>query len=185
MDIVWKIFKESSKVLIIASFISTIGGVGLEAIKQKIILFVPFLILLPALNDMIGDFGTIISSRFTTLLYLGKVGWRWSESEDVRTLIREVGIVSMVSAVYVGFLAGLVSYLKGYVISIIMLAKILLFSVMATATLVSIILLVAVIGGIAIYRKNSDPNNFLIPLTTSFADLGSLLLFAILLHVFF
>lgn len=185
MDIVWKIFKESSKILILASFISTFGGVGLEMLKHKIVLFVPFLILLPALNDMIGDFGTIVSSKFTTLLYLGKVGWHWRESEDVKTLIHEVGLVAMVSAVYIGLLAGLVSYIKGYVIDIIMLAKILLFSIMATATLVSIIIIAAIIGGIAIYRKNSDPNNILIPLTTSLADLGSLLLFTVMLHVFF
>lgn len=185
MDIIWKIFKESSKVLILASFISTFGGIGLEAMKHKIILFVPFIILLPALNDMIGDFGTIVSSRFTTLLYLGKVGWHWRESEDVKTLIREVSIVAMISSVYIGIMAGLISYIKGYAISIIMLAKILLFSIMATAMLVSIIVIVAVIGGIVIYRKNSDPNNILIPLTTSFADLGSLLLFTIMLHIFF
>ncbi len=185
MDIVWKILKESSKILILASLVSTFGGIGLEAIKPKIILFVPFLILLPALTGMIGSFGTIVSSKFTTLLYLGKVGWHWRESEEVRTLVHEVGAVAMVSAVYVGLLAGLVSYIKGYAIGIVMLAKILLFSIMATATLVSIIIAVAIIGGIAIYRRNSDPNNMLIPLTTSLADLGSLLLFAVMLRTFF
>ncbi|MGB9675390.1 MAG: hypothetical protein ACPLYW_02200, partial [Candidatus Nanoarchaeia archaeon] len=65
MWVIKKILRESLVILIVASILSTIGGIGLEALKTKFIFLIPLLILIPALNDAIGDFGVIISSKFT------------------------------------------------------------------------------------------------------------------------
>ena len=70
---IWKIIHESVGILIIASVISTLGGIGLEALQSKLTWLVPIIIVLPALNDMIGDFGAIVASRFTTMLYKKEV----------------------------------------------------------------------------------------------------------------
>ena len=67
MKFFWKIMKESIKILILASLISSLGGIGLESVNVKLIALLPLLILLPAMNDMIGDFGAIISSRISTM----------------------------------------------------------------------------------------------------------------------
>jgi len=69
-----RILKESFGILILASILSSIGGIGLETVQEKIFLILPLLILLPALNGMVGNFGIIFSSRYTTLLYQKKLG---------------------------------------------------------------------------------------------------------------
>ncbi|MFN7088783.1 MAG: YbfB/YjiJ family MFS transporter [Candidatus Paceibacteria bacterium] len=43
----------------------------------------------------------------------------------------------------------------------------------------------AIIGGFWIYKRGSDPNNFLIPITTSVADFSSLILFSLLVAFLF
>ena len=51
--------------------------------------------------------------------------------------------------------------------------------------LVAVIFSVSIIGGLGIYHKKEDPNNFLIPIATSVADLLNLVIFAILVGMFF
>ena len=62
------IIKESLKVLLLASILSAFGGFALESVKHAFIAILPLVVLLPALNGMIGGYGTIFSSRFSTLL---------------------------------------------------------------------------------------------------------------------
>src|SRR3989344_4456058 len=63
------IIRESIKILIFASVLSSLGGLALEHIKAIFVSVLPLIILLPTLNDMVGDFGTIIASRFSTMLH--------------------------------------------------------------------------------------------------------------------
>jgi mgtE-like transporter len=181
----WVIVKESFKILLLASIISSIGGTHLKIIENNLISIIPLLILLPALNDMIGDLGTIISSKFTTMLYLGLSTKRWWESDKVREMIKTIFMVAFVSSIYIGCLSYLFAYLKGFQFSAMLFLKVILVSVIATLFLVGIVIMISVVAGIWIYNKKEDPNNFLIPITTSIADLGSLLLFAFLVSIFF
>jgi mgtE-like transporter len=179
------IVNESLKVLILASILSSIGGIRLENIRSQIIAIVPLLILLPALNDMIGDFGSIVSSKFTTLLFLRKVPTKWWNSRLVHELIFTILVVALISSVYVSFLSCFIATARGFAFDIIVMTKVLLISVLATLALVSIICLISIMWGLYIFHKNEDPNNFLIPLTTAVADLGSMLIFGAMIVAMF
>jgi len=179
------IIKESIKILLLASIISSIGGMHLKPVEGTLVTILPLLILLPALNDMIGDFGTIVSSKFTTMLYLGLLGRKWWQSKHVHELILTILIVALIASVYIGSLSYLMASAKGYTFSTAIFLKVLIISIIATASLVGIIIIISIVGGIWIYKKKEDPNNFLIPITTSVADLGSLLFFSVLVTVFF
>ena len=43
----------------------------------------------------------------------------------------------------------------------------------------------SIIAGLHFYRKGEDPNNFLIPITTSIADLSNMFILSILVVLFF
>lgn len=174
------IVKESVKILILASVLSSVGGISLRMVRAELLTVLPLLILLPALNDMIGDFGTIISSKFTTMLYTGKAGERWWQSPDVRKLLKTIGIVALISSVYMGMLAYGIAYVKGFPFSVALLGKVVGISLLATGVLVSIIAFISFTLGIYVYQRNEDPNNFLIPIATAVADVGSMLVFAAL-----
>ena len=68
-----KIFKESIIVVILSSIFGLISGTLLSS-NEEILYTIPILLLiLPALNSLIGDISTVLVSRLTTHLYIGTI----------------------------------------------------------------------------------------------------------------
>ncbi|HLD89125.1 MAG TPA: magnesium transporter [Candidatus Nanoarchaeia archaeon] len=175
--IILKIFTESIKILIIASILSAVGGLSFEFAKEKIIFFLPFLILIPALNDMIGDFGSIIASRVTTMLYLGKMNEKeWWKNNELGNLFFLIITTALVSSFYLSVFSVLIAYAKGFSFDPSLLIRIIAISLIATILLVSVIFWMTTAVGVSIYKRKEDPANFLIPISTSIADLGTMLI---------
>ncbi len=179
------IFRESIKILLLTSIISSIGGIGLQHIERNLLTILPLLILLPALNNMIGAMGTIISSKFTTMLYLRRVEKKWWNEHEVHKLIITLFTVAIISSIYITILSTAVSVYRGFQFTQMTALKVLAISLASTVIIVSIIFLVSIIGGIFIYKRKEDPNNFLIPISTSVADFGSMLVFALFVSMLF
>jgi cation transporter-like permease len=177
------IIKESIKILLLASVISSFGGLALENIKTVFISIIPLVILLPALNGLIGSFGTLFSSRFSTMLHEGKAGGLFSP--DMRKLFVQILIISVIAATVSSAIAVAVSVYSGYPAGFLMAEKVLLISVLDVLALVSILFFLTVFAGLYFYRKGEDPSNFLIPITTSVADFGNMLLLAALVLAMF
>ncbi|MFC1732951.1 magnesium transporter [candidate division KSB1 bacterium] len=177
MKLFWKIVKESLKVLIITSLISSIGGIGLESVNEQLVALLPILILLPALNNMIGSFGTVISARISTLLYMGKINEKglW-KSHSAGNLFVKIAVIAFVSSIYISLLASAVAIVKGFDMNALFVIKLMIVTIMITSLLIVLMFWISVTAGFYVFKKNKDPDNFLIPLTTSIADLGTMLL---------
>ncbi|MBI4175995.1 MAG: magnesium transporter [Candidatus Aenigmarchaeota archaeon] len=181
------IIRESIMILALTSFLSSLGGIGIESIESKLIMVLPLLIMLPALDDMIGDFGATVSSKFTTLLYLKEARFEsghrpfeksWWKSREINNLLTIILAVSLISSIYIAVASNMIALSMGYALALPEFFRILIISIVTTISLVAIIFLISVVGGIFIYRRGEDPNNFLIPLTTSIADICSMLVLA-------
>ncbi|MBS3095517.1 magnesium transporter [Candidatus Woesearchaeota archaeon] len=179
------IIKESIKVLFFASIISSLGGLAIEQIKTVFVSIMPLVILLPALNDMIGDYGTIISSKFSTLLYENKVNRKWWKEGLIKRLFLQVVSVALITTVLSTMAAFVISSLSKNAVSLDVAYKVFLIAIIDVVALVSVLFLVAILAGTIIYRKKEDPSNFLIPITTSVADFGNMLILAMLVMAFF
>jgi len=71
MDYFKKVFKESILIIIISSLMGLLSGTVLS-INQRILYALPIILLiLPALNSLVGDMSTVSVSRLTTHLYIG------------------------------------------------------------------------------------------------------------------
>lgn len=184
-NILKTIIKESILVLLFASVLSSFGGFALENIKTVFVSIIPLIILLPVLNDMIGNFSIIISSRFATLLHEGRDETKWYKDKEVTTLLFQIVFISIFMAILSSCTASAVSYFAGYALNKSIVYKVILISVIDVLLLVCILFLVAVSAGLYFYRKNEDPDNFLIPITTSIADFGNMILLAVLVVLFF
>ncbi len=185
MKLMSKIIRESWKVLIIASILSSIGGLGLKSIQDKLVLLVPLIIVLPALNGMIGNFGIIITAKFTTTLFEGKIKGRLLKTYFVRHLFKEIMPIALVAAIYISLLSCFIAYFKGYGFEWISLGKVLLITLISTITLVLIIFLIAIVYGYHVYKNNEDPDDVLIPITTAIADLGTMVIFSLSVYLIF
>lgn len=164
------IIKESIKILLLASVISSFGGLALEHIKTVFISIIPLIILLPALNDMVGDYGTIISSRFSTMLHEGKIKNNWWKDKELRIMLAQVFIVAVAIVFFTTSVALIVSTFSNYSLNLLTVLKIFFITLVDVILIVSILFLTSIFAGLYFYRKKEDPNNFLIPITTSIAD---------------
>jgi len=185
MKLVLKIIRESIKILILASILSSIGGIGLESIHNKLITLLPFLILFPALNSLVGNFGIIFSSRLTTLLYLGKIKKNIFKSPEMRRLIGSILVIAIICTTYIAILANFLAFLRGFSFNLSMFLRILIISILASISLSILIIFISTTVGFYLLKKNKDPDNFLTPITTSIADLGCMLTISISLYFFF
>jgi len=179
------IIKESLTIVLLATIMSSIGGVALQTIEQKIVTILPLLILLPALNHMIGSFGTIVSSRFATMIYTDKIRGNVWRSKELHKLLVTILAIAAVSSVYIGIVSYVIAYFRGFAFSLALLLKILQLSMLATLVLVAIICFISVSLGMHFCNKREDPNNFLIPVSTSIADLGSMAIYSVMIILFF
>ena len=179
------IIKESIKILLLASIISAFGGFALENIKALFVSIIPLIVLLPALNDLIGDFGTIISARFATMLHEGKIRGAWQKNPELKKLFMQVLIVAGIMAVFSASISVFAYSAPVYPIFIFNALKIFFVAIADVVILAALLFLVAVFAGIYFFKKGEDPNNFLIPITTSIADFGNMFLLAALVVVVF
>ena len=179
------IIKESIKILLFASIISSFGGLILENIKLVFISIMPLLILLPALNDMIGDYGTIISSRFSAMLHEGKVTGSWWRIKELKELFIQLVIVSLFTSVLSVIIALAVSGFSGYEIRTETISKVLFITLLDVFFILVVLFLVCISAGLYFYKKREDPNNFLIPISTSVADFVNMFMLAGLIMLFF
>ena len=179
------IIKESIKILLFASIISSFGGLILENIKLVFISIMPLLILLPALNDMIGDYGTIISSRFSAMLHEGKVTGSWWRIKELKELFIQLVIVSLFTSVLSVIIALAVSGFSGYEIRTETISKVLFITLLDVFFILVVLFVVCIFAGLYFYKKREDPNNFLIPISTSVADFANMFMLAGLVMLFF
>ncbi len=186
MRLFWKIFTESIGILMFAALLSSLGGFGLQSVQQSLFLLLPLLILMPALNDMTGDYGGIVASRFTTLLYTKRIREReWWKSHLLHRLLGEVLIIGTFSAIYITVLASIIAAFNGFPMQWDVFQRILLIAVTTTWLLVLVLFVVCVLGGFYVYKKKHDPDNYLIPIATGLADLGSMAVLTVLVRALF
>ncbi len=179
------IIRESIRILLLASILSSIGGFGLETVGTKVSTIVPLLIILPALNTMIGSYGTITAGKLTHALFEGYVQGKWWKSHFVKDLFFTTMTLSIFSAIYIGIASSVLAAFQGFAFDFEVMRKIIGISLTSTIILMLVMFPMNMLLGNYIYRKKEDPNNFLIPISTSVADLGSLIMFTILVRFFF
>lgn len=179
------IIKESIKILLLASVISSFGGLALEQIRIILISIFPLIILLPALNDMIGDYGIIISSKFSTMLYEGKIKRKLFASQELRKLFMQMLIISVITTAFSSLIALIISKFSDYSINAAIAFKVFFIAMVDVILLVSILFLTAISAGLYLYKRREDPNNFLIPIATSISDFGNMILLSILILLLF
>jgi len=180
-----KIIKESWKVLVLTAVLSSLGGLRLTYIRENIVTIMPLLIVVPALMDMVGSFGTITSSKFTNMLFFRMVTKRWWRSKELQKLFIILFVAAIATSLFIGFMSNILAYWMGFPASSSIMVKVLMITIITAVSLFGIIFSVSVIVGMYLYKKKMDPNNFLIPLTTAIADLGSLLIFSALVVLMF
>jgi len=184
-NVIYVIIKESLYILIITSLISAVGGFGLENLKDKFIVVLPLLIMFPVLNSLIGNYGIIFCSRYSAMMHEGRIQTHPLRCKEVQKLLFHLAIIGIFTAILAAIFSLVFASLRGYTLTPDITSKIILIAVINTIVVSSILVFLSIVVGNYIYRKKEDPNNFLIPVTTSAADLLNIGLLLLFVHLLF
>lgn len=163
-----KIFKESIIVVILSSIIGLISGTLLSSNKEILYTIPILLLILPALNSLIGDISTVLVSRLTTHLYIGTILPKIQKSkrlkEDFYGLLMTL-LLSLFFLIFLGYSIAVISGVK--LVNPLIIVLIITFTILIIFLMMFILLF---IGAIFLFKRGMDPNNFLIPFITSLVD---------------
>ncbi|MDO8628319.1 MAG: magnesium transporter [Nanoarchaeota archaeon] len=182
MNYIKKIIQESLPVLLLASVITILGGIGLKTLEEHITQFLPFIIMLPALNNMVGDYSIVIVSKLTTHLY--REQGKKPELGFIKHLFKDTTTALFFSTAYMILLTLIISSIKHYPLTTASIITITAITSIVVATMFIIAFLIAITFALYAYKHHEDPDDVLIPITTSLADLGSIIILIILLKTF-
>jgi len=157
--------KQVSAPLLLSLSIGWLSGLALSNVKSKLEKYPSIMIVYPAIIDTIGGFGASIGSILTTRLAEGSISPKLSLSllEFYETIQMWLSaLVYFITYACIVFLNGFQNV--GMIIMCFVLSS-------------PVILLICKLSAIGVFKRNLDPDNFVIPLETTFSDfLGTLLL---------
>lgn len=168
-----KILREAIPTICIIAFISTIGGIFLSRIKHTIEEKPGIMVVYPALIDTIGDIGASFGSICTTRIMLGLIE---SRIGDILKLLWE--ILQIASAAFIMFtFYSFISYITGGGLRS-MLAILLTFPLITPMTIIFSFVMATVT-----FRFGLNPDDFVIPLETTFTDATLTVILSSILYI--
>lgn len=167
-----KTLRESLLTIVFVSFIINVAGATLGKVdetlreRQELYRSFPVYVVYPALIDTIGDVGAVVGSTATTKLALGTIKSSFYSIKNHLTEISGAWAASLIMF-FVYSLSALM--IQGYLTPLNLLKfTILLFT--ANVIAASFIIIISYSVAILTYQKGLDPDNFEIPMESSFAD---------------
>ncbi|MFX1374586.1 MAG: magnesium transporter [Promethearchaeota archaeon] len=163
-----KIFKESIIVVILSSIFGLISGTLLSSNEEILYTFPILLLILPALNSLIGDISTVLVSRLTTHLYIGTILPKMQKSKRLKEDFYGLLITLLLSLVFLVILGYSIGFISG-----VEIVNPLIIVLIITITIIILFIMMFILlflSAIFLFKHGKDPNNFLIPFITSLAD---------------
>ena len=176
------ILKQSTPVLLLCSFLGGAAGGILNTASETLLTNPSLLTLLPLFSGECGSLISILGARLSSGLHSGLIEpFRKPEGETVHNFII-CYILAVIVFPVIGFLAEESSNIIGVVG--IGFDKIIEISALSGIILVTIMMIISYYVSITSYSHNLDPDNIVIPVTTSITDsISSLILVSVSLLI--
>ncbi|MGH8973164.1 MAG: magnesium transporter [Acidimicrobiia bacterium] len=167
-EILRQVVRESTPILLVAVFLSTLAGVAIERRLDVFARFPALLVLLPAFISSAGALGGILSSRLSTKLHLGLLPAGAFPSREARLDGASVFLlgapVFLFNAVGAHLTAAVLHEASPGLVEMVAA------SMLAGAVAVAFAVAVAYYGTVASFRLGLDPDTYGVPVVTSSVD---------------
>lgn len=154
----------------LASTISMLGGIGLEAVSERLLPLVPLIIALPGLNDLVGDYASIIAAHA-------------SDPAECKTSKRElakaISKVLWINILGIVALSLILASQRGYLATSDFLVKFVLFVAISIIAVVATLFAITALLDRALSRHKLNPDDIMIPVVTTITDVFMLCLIAL------
>jgi cation transporter-like permease len=154
----------------IASSLSLIGGIGIELVSEKLLPIVPLVIVLPALNSLVGDYATLIAA------HAGDPSERdRSRSDLVKAMLPSL----LVNCLFIIGAGLFLSERRGYGLHLAFVITFVAFIVLSIIAVVSAMFFLTYILDKILVNHHLNPDDVLIPIITTISDILMLGLIAL------
>lgn len=172
------ILKQSTPVLLLCSLLGGAAGGILNSAVETLLTNPSLLTLLPLFSGECGSLISILGARLSSGLHSGLVEpFNRPQGEAVHNFI-----ISFILAIIVFPMIGLLAEGSSYALGVVGVGfdKILEISTLAGVILVTIMVIIVYYVSITSYNNNLDPDNIVIPISTSITDsISSLILISV------
>lgn len=164
----WTITRMSVPVLLGAVVLGVLGGQLLVASRDQLIAVPILLTLIPAVNGVSGNIGSVLGARVASGLHFGGI---WSNGgRGFRRDVSAAIILAIVTFTFLGFLAALAGPLLGVDVNVPLL-RLALTTLLAGAMLITMMVILVIIVGMLAHRFGWDPDTLVVPALTTAADI--------------
>lgn len=176
------ILKQSTPVLLLCSFLGGAAGGILNSAVETLLTNPSLLTLLPLFSGESGSLISILGARLSSGLHSGLVEpFKRPQGEAIHNFI-----ISFILAIVVFPLIGILAEGSSFALGVVGVGfdKIIEISTFAGLILVSIMVIIVYYVSITSYNNNLDPDNIVIPISTSITDsISSLILISVSLII--
>ncbi len=168
-----RIVLESYPVLVSCTLLSLMGGYLINAYVEKIVEASIILMMIPPVNGLGGNIGSILGSRLTTMLHLGVVEPKFGKQGEITGCLKDSLLTSLGTFAFGGLIFfGIARALSVGVLDSVKMSTGFLVAGMLSSTFV---MLTTILTAFASYRGGMDPDNVVIPLITSIGDMSGVI----------
>ena len=166
-----KIFSQSAPVLLVCSFLGVSAGGILNGSIETLLTNHSLLTLLPLFSGVSGSLISILSSRLSSGLHYGLIEpLRKPEGESLHNFLI-CYILAVVMFPLIGFIAEDSTQILGLIG--VGFVNIILISLLSGIILITLMIFVVYFISITSYNRDLDPDNIVIPISTSLTDMVS------------
>lgn len=162
------ILKQSTPVLLLCSFLGGFAGGVLNSAIETFLTNPTLLTLLPLFSGESGSLISILGARLSSGLHSGLIEPLKRPQENAAYNFLVCFILGIFIFPFIGILAEVSSYFFG--ISDVGFAKIIEISTLSGFVLISVMVILVYYVSVTSYNRNLDPDNIVIPISTSVTD---------------
>ncbi len=174
------IVRQSFVMLVFCTILEIFGGTLIHTRLETLIMLPIILTMLPVINGVGGNIGSIISMRLTSGLHTGTIEVAVSDRE----LLKNVGGAALLGALSFGILGVAIVTLAPYLglaFPPALYWKLLGIIFFAGILLTCVVIIVALVSATISFNRGIDPDNTVTPLVTTTGDLVGILLLMVMI----
>ncbi len=173
-----KIIRESIPILGFCVLLELVGGNFLDSTKSTLLEMPIILVLIPVVNGLGGNLGTIFGSRLSSGMHLGLTELSWKDKklwEDIRLSFLVGLLIFLIMTLAIWFLAPLMGVGVGDLRFGEFFAIAILAGIFATVIAIGVSVFTAFLS----FKQGIDPDNVVTPLVTTLGDISGIFLIII------
>ena len=162
------ILKQSTPTLILCSFLGIFAGTVLDSFASILLNNPTILTLVPLFSGESGNLVSILGARLSSALHAGLIEAEFKFNEAVRNNFIIIILLCLIVYPLIAILADITSLLLN--IEAFSILHLILISLISGLVLIPIMIIIVFVIGIYSFKKGLDPDNVIIPISTSLTD---------------